>query len=144
VTGNQRVGERAIRRVAGFPEGERFSPERMERSAKRLRDTGAFRSVAMVEAQTLEPGAVMPVTATLVEELPRRFGFGAEIDSSDGLSVSGFWLHRNLFGGAERLRIDVEATGVGADLGSQSEGFDGVSFSFNTTFVRPATPRRGG
>ena len=31
-------------------------------------------------------------------------GFGAEISSLDGAGVSGFWLHRNLFGGAERLR----------------------------------------
>ena len=33
-------------------------------------------------------------------------GFGAEVSSTDGAMLSGFWMHRNLFGGAERLRID--------------------------------------
>lgn len=140
VTGNRNVREDAIRRIAGFPEGERFSPARMERSANRLRDTGAFRSVAMTEAPDLQPGAVMPVTTTVVEELPRRFGFGAEIDSSDGFGLTAFWLHRNLFGGAESLRFDGEIAGVGADLADGgSEGFEGENFSLDVRFVRPAT-----
>lgn len=140
VTGNENVRESAIRRIAGFPEGERFSPARMEQSAKRLRDTGAFRSVSMVEANDLQPGAVMPVTATIIEQLPRRFGFGAEIDSSDGLKASAYWMHRNLFGGAEQLRVDGEIEGIGADLGGgQSDGFAGQDFTFGVSFVRPAT-----
>ena len=136
VTGNSAVRESAIRRIAGFPAGEDFSPERLEQSARRLRDTGAFRSVAMVEAEDLEPGALLPITATVAEEAPRRFGFGAEIDSTEGLQLSGFWLHRNFLGGAERLRFDAVVSGIG---GLTDGDYAGVDFNLSTTFRRPAT-----
>lgn len=132
VTGNRGVRESAIRRIAGFPEGKRFSPEQLQRSARRLRRTNAFRSVALSEAQELQPGAVLPVTATVVEMPPRRFGFGAEYDTSDGATISGFWLHRNILGGAERLRFDAEISGIGGDNG-------GTDYSFGVSFTRPAT-----
>src|SRR5690606_7478605 len=102
------------------------------------RDTGAFRSVAMVEAEDLQPGDVLPITTTVIEELPRRFGFGAEIDSSDGVGVSAFWLHRNFLGGAEQFRVDAEATGLGGFV-EDNVGFEGVDYSFGVSFTRPAT-----
>jgi translocation and assembly module TamA len=139
VVGNEQVREGAIRRIAGFPEGERFSPERMERSARRLRDTGAFRSVALSEAEDLQPGDVLPITATVVEEEPRRFGFGAEYDSSDGALLSAFWLHRNLLGGAERLRFDAQVGGVGSRREEGEFNQDGIDASLGVAFTRPAT-----
>jgi len=45
----------------------------------------------------------LDIEATLTDAKPRRFGFGAELSSLEGLAVTGFWLHRNLLGGAERL-----------------------------------------
>ena len=136
VSGNQRVREDAIRRIAGFPEGRDFRPARLEQSARRLRDTGAFRSVAMVEAEDLQPGAVLPITATVVEAQPRRFGFGAEIETSDGLQLTAFWLHRNLLGGAERFRVDAAVSGIGGQTEGDSGGID---FNLGTSFIRPAT-----
>ena len=44
-----------IRAIAGLPTGETFSPAAMEKSANRLRRTGAFRSVRLTEAE--EPNA---------------------------------------------------------------------------------------
>lgn len=76
-----------------------FSPDDLDESARRLRRAGAFSSVAMQEADRLGPGNTMDITATVVESLPRRFGFGAEVSSSDGVNLNGYWMHRNLFGG---------------------------------------------
>ncbi len=109
-----------IKRIAGLPEGEVFSPETLERVATRLRRTGTFSSVRLDEAETLGPGDRMDIGLSVVDEAPRRFGFGAEIASSEGLEVSGFWLHRNLFGGAERFRFDA---GI-SDIGGQTGGID--------------------
>lgn len=139
VTGNDGVRQDAIRRIAGFPEGERFSPERMERSARRLRDTGAFRSVSLTEAEDLQPGDVLPMTVTVVEERPRRFGFGAEYDTSEGARLTAFWLHRNLLGGAERLRFDALVGGVGSNREEGEFNQDGIDFAFGAAFTRPAT-----
>ena len=119
-----------VREIAGLPEGQRFSPDALDRTVERLRRTGAFSSVT-VEEQPARAGEV-PIALTLVDAKPRRIGAGAEVASSDGVSLSGFWMHRNLRGGAERLRFDVEAD----NLASQSSGEDA---RIATRFERPAT-----
>ena len=132
VTGAERVRESAIRRIADFPVGQRFSPERLEVSAQRLRRTGAFRSVATVEAEELDAGDELDIAVRLVEEEPRRFGFGAEVSTVEGLRLTAFWLHRNLLGGAERLRLEGEVAGIGGATG-------GIDYVFGADFLRPAT-----
>jgi translocation and assembly module TamA len=110
-----------IARIAGLPTGERFSPAALDAATERLRRTGAFASVALEEAETLGPGGEMDIALSVVDEEPRRFGFGLEFATLEGASVSGFWLHRNLLGGAERLRIDAEV----ADIDGTLSGMDG-------------------
>jgi translocation and assembly module TamA len=131
VDGAERMQERRIIKIAGLPEGKVFSPQELERAANRLRRTGVFRSVALTEGDVRAPDLV-PITATVVEELPRRYSFGAEIASQEGLSLTGFWLHRNLLGGAERLRIEGEINNIGAQN-------SGVDYSLGVTLDRPAT-----
>ncbi len=130
--GQQRMRERRIRAIAGYPEGEVFDPEAIKTSADRLRRTGVFRSVSLTEDDGIISPDLQGVTATLVEEKRRRYSFGAEIGSSEGAKLSGYWLHRNLFGGAERLRIDGEV----ANIGAQNSGID---YSLGATLERPAT-----
>ncbi len=117
VTGNENVRESAIRRIAGLPVGEVYSPAELEAAARRLRQTGAFDSVALREAESIGPNATLPIEAQIAESLPRRLGFGLELSSVEGLKVSGYWLHRNFFGGAERLRFDGEVEGIGGGTG---------------------------
>jgi translocation and assembly module TamA len=69
---------------------------------------------------------------TLVEEAPRRFGFGAEISSVEGLALTGYWFHRNIFGGAERLRFDAEVRGIEGSSG-------GIDYRLAASFARPGT-----
>ena len=123
-----------IRAIAGLRTGEVFSPEALEQVARRLRRTGAFSSVALGEAEILRPGNLMDISLEVVDEKPRRFGFGAEMSSFEGLMLSGFWLHRNLFGGGERFRIDAEVGGIGGDSG-------GVDYSLDARLDIPATFR---
>ncbi|GFE50011.1 outer membrane protein assembly factor [Roseobacter cerasinus] len=132
VTGNNAVRGARILEIAGLPVGTVYSPEELERATARLRRTGAFRSVAMLEAETPTAEGTLPITARVNEEKPRRFGFGAEVSTVEGVSVSAFWMHRNLFGGAERLRLDAEIEGIGGDTG-------GTDFRLGARFERPAT-----
>lgn len=132
VSGNKAVRTERIIDIAGLPEGEVYSPEELRLAAGRLRRTGAFSAVALIEADNIGPNATLPVTAQVVEALPRRFGYGAELGSLDGLTLSAFWLHRNLFGGAERLRIAGEVSGIGGNSG-------GEDYSLSARFERPAT-----
>jgi translocation and assembly module TamA len=132
VEGQDRMREDRIRAIAGFPEGEVFDPAALARSADRLRRAGVFRSVTLTEADTPGPGGTLDIETQLIEELPRRYGYGGEIASSDGLDLSAYWMHRNLFGGAERLRVE----GTGTNIGS---GDSGTDYSLGVTLDRPAT-----
>ncbi|WP_428928108.1 autotransporter assembly complex protein TamA [Marinibacterium sp. SX1] len=120
VKGNQDVRTDAILRIAGYPEGEQFDPEELDKVRSRLRRTGAFSSVAVQEADTPNADDTLDIGITVGEQLKRRFSFGIEIESDDGITLSGEWIHRNLFGGAERLKIEAE---TGTDY--SDGGFDG-------------------
>ncbi len=107
------VTQEAIRRIAGFPTGEEFSPEKARRSASRLRRTGAFSSVALTEAETPNADNSLDFDIAVIDAKPRRLQFGAEIASTQGLEASFKWIHRNLFGGAERLTFDSRIRNIG-------------------------------
>lgn len=132
ITGQQRMRERRIRQIAGLPEGEVFTPEALRRSAERLRRTGVFRSVTLTEAADITDPDLLGITAAVVEDKPRRYSLGAEIASFEGLELSGAWIHRNLFGGAERLTLD----GAISNIGAQSSGID---YKLGVRLDRPAT-----
>ncbi len=132
ITGEQRMRERRIRKIAGLPEGEVFSPEELRLAAERLRRTGVFRSVTLTEDDTITAPDLLGITATVAEEKTRRYSIGAEVASLEGVTLSGFWLHRNLLGGAERFKIDGEI----ANIGAQNSGVD---YSLGVTIDRPAT-----
>jgi len=130
-------GESAVRRariieIAGLPTGEVYSQEELDLSATRLRRTGAFSSVAMIEADQIVAPDVLPITAQIADVPPRRFGFGAELSSLEGVTLSSYWLHRNLLGGAESLRIEGEVAGIGGSSG-------GTDYRLSARFKRPAT-----
>ncbi|EPX84687.1 autotransporter secretion outer membrane protein TamA [Rubellimicrobium thermophilum DSM 16684] len=137
VSGNARVRTDRILAIAGIPTGARFDPDELDRAAARLRRSGAFNAVALVESETWTPELTLPIAIQTTEALPRRFGFGAEISSADGLSANAFWLHRNLLGGAERLRIEGEIANIeGGALGLSGGGAD---YALGASFARPAT-----
>ncbi len=132
IQGAKNVRQDRIRRIAGLRRGKQFSPGEVERAAKRLRATGTFRSVALSEEEVVAPDGTMDITAQLVEEKPRRFGFGAEISSLEGAALSAYWLHRNIFGGAERLRFDGSIGGLGSST-------SGIDYRLAAHFSRPGT-----
>lgn len=132
VSGNQRLTERRLRKIAGFPEGQRFDPEELDRVRARLRRSGVFSAITLQEADDIGPGDTLDVDLTVIEQAPRRVGFGFEISSTDGFQGSAYWMHRNLLGGGERLRIDGRIT----DIGSQTSGRDD---ELRIRLDRPAT-----
>ncbi len=132
IRGESDVREQRILDIAGLPVGEVFSPEEIRLATERLRRTGAFSAVALTEAEQIGPGDTLPITAQITDAPKRRIGFGAELSTLEGLGLSAFWLHRNLLGGAERLRFDAEVEGIGGNSG-------GTDYKLGVRFERPAT-----
>lgn len=132
ISGNEDVRTERIRAIAGLPTGEVFHPEEIDRSTRRLRRTEAFSAVALREAESAGPDDTLDIEATVSEAPPRRIGFGAELSSVEGATLSAYWLHRNLLGGAERFRIEGEVSGIDG-------GAEGIDYRLRTEFRRPAT-----
>ncbi len=130
--GDTGVRPERLRQIAGFPEGAVFSPDDLDRVTSRLRRTGVFSAVALDEAEAANPDGTLDITATLADRLPRRFGAGVEISSTEGASLSAYWMHRNLLGGAERLRFDAEIGGIAGESG-------GIDYALGARLTRPAT-----
>lgn len=142
IAGNEAVRTDRIREITGLPVGTVYSPQELDRAGVRLRRSGAFSAVALTLSETDGPDGTIPVTVQVVEDAPRRIGFGAEYSTLDGISLSAFWLHRNFFGGAERLRIEAEIADIDALVdGEVSQGEDGVDYRIALAFSRPATFR---
>ncbi|SMX33851.1 autotransporter assembly complex protein TamA [Octadecabacter ascidiaceicola] len=133
VTGNEAVRTERVLAIAGLPTST-FDPAMITRAEANLRRTGAFSSAAITEG-TAPDGTTLPLTLSVVEQTPRRIGAGIEYSTVSGLTLSGFWLHRNLLGGAERFRVDAEVTGLTGSTG-------GIDYALGATFLRPATFRQ--
>jgi translocation and assembly module TamA len=133
VTGNDSVRADRVLAIAGLPTGT-FDPAAIVRAEANLRRTGAFTSAAIIEGDAAV-GSTLPMTIAVVEQTPRRIGAGVEYSTVSGLTLSGYWLHRNLLGGAERFRVDGEITGL-------SGGTGGIDYSLGASYLRPATFRQ--
>ncbi|WP_233253372.1 autotransporter assembly complex protein TamA [Paracoccus binzhouensis] len=131
IRGYQRMNPRRLRKIAGFPEGERFDPEKLEDVRKRLRRSGVFSAITLTEADYIGPGNTLDVDLLVVEQKLRRLGAGFEYSNTDGLSLTGYWINRNLFRGGERLRVDASISDIGGDTGRD--------YSLGVRVDRPAT-----
>jgi translocation and assembly module TamA len=131
VTGADRMRVARIVKIAGLTPGLRYSSEALNRAADRLRRSGVFSSVTLTEDTAVTPPDTLGITAQVVEARLHRYSFGAEVSSLDGAKLTGSWLHRDLFGGGERLTI----TGEIANIGAQSSGMD---YDLGATLDLPA------
>ena len=129
--GNKRLSDRRLHKIAGFPEGARFDPEELEDVRKRLRRSGIFSGITLTEADYVSPGNTLDVDLMVTEQKLRRLGAGFEYSNTNGLSLTGYWINRNLFRGGERLRIDAEVEDIGGDTG--------LDYLLGLRIDRPAT-----
>lgn len=132
ITGQDRMRQGRIRKIAGLPEGQVFDPRDLSKAVERLRRTGIFSSVTLTEDEVITAPGQLGITLAVSEEKLRRYSFGAEIASFDGLNLNGTWLHRNLLGGGERLEIKGNITNIGAQA-------SGIDYALGLRLDRPAT-----
>jgi translocation and assembly module TamA len=136
VVGTARMDPQFIAWMTGLTPDKEYDPDDIEKAKKRLGRMEVFRAMSFEEAETIEPDGSLPMTLNVQERKPRRFGFGAEYSTIDGFGVTGYWMHRNLFGKGENLRFDAKISGIG---GSQDNSFSPQNYSYllGGTFKKP-------
>ena len=123
VRGTERMIPSFVAAQTGLKRGEEFDPDDLERAQDRLARLQVFRTIRLIEDAPVGPDGLLPIEVVVDERPLRRIGVGATLSNIDGLGAETFFLHRNLFGRAERLRLNAEVAGIGTD-GSDVEDFD--------------------
>lgn len=110
--GLDRTRESFLAKRIPFKAGEQYTPVRIDELRDDMLKRGIFSSVKVSQAPQLDAQGQLPVTIEVVERAPRTIGFGASYATSEGFGANAYWQHRNLFGGAETLRLTAEVAGL--------------------------------
>lgn len=131
VSGAQDVDAAFIARQANVPVGRQYSPEEIERIRENLTRLEAFQSVRVVLGDEITPDGHIPLLIEVRERKPRFIGFGAAYSTTEGASLNAYWGHRNLFGRAERLRIEGTVSRL------LDNDVDDLQYAVTATFEKP-------
>lgn len=85
--------------------GAPYASTAIEETRKALLDKGLFSQIRITPID--QPGAdrQIPITIALTERARHSVGIGASYNTSLGFGTRAYWENRNLFGGAENLRV---------------------------------------
>jgi translocation and assembly module TamA len=131
VEGAERMDPGFVAWMTSLHPGREFDPDDIERARTRLSRLDVFRSLRIEEAEEIGQDGSLPISVIVQERALRRFGVGGTYSTVDGLGLETYWLHRNLFGRAERLRLEGRVGGI--------NGVDPEDFTYRAgaTFTRP-------
>ena len=132
VSGTDRMDADFVAQQTGLVAGEEYDPDDIKRAQKRLSRLDVFRAMRVEAATAIGADGVLPIAVTVEEQPQRRYGVGATYSSVDGIGLEAFHLWRNLFGRAERLRLDAKLAGINVPVDTAE--FD---YAFGGTFTKP-------
>lgn len=105
ISNEGRTKDDYVRALAKFKPGDPYDRSKADATVSELRKTGLFDRVTLDAVDT--PGDTVPQRLTLTERPHRSVGVGARWSSDQGAGVTTFWEHRNFFGAAEKLHLDL-------------------------------------
>lgn len=132
VEGTERIDPQFLAWMTGLKEGEEYDPDDLDRASKRLGRLDVFRAMRFQEAEEIRSDGFLPISLVVQERLPRRFGIGGSYSTLDGAGFEAYWMHRNLFGKAERLRLEAKIAGIGETLKPED-----LTYRLGATFTKP-------
>ncbi|TPJ51955.1 autotransporter assembly complex family protein [Mesorhizobium sp. B2-6-4] len=128
VEGTEKVDRDFTEYMTGLKRGRQYSPQEIDDARDRLLALEVFNSVTFKEADKLDAEGNIPIGVQVSERKPRYFGLGGTFSNTEGLGLEGYWGHRNLFGRAEKLRIDGAISGIGSNDLSELNYNAGIMF----------------
>jgi translocation and assembly module TamA len=132
VEGTENVDNDFTGTMAGLERGRTYSPEEVDDARDRLLSLGVFNSVSVTTPDELAADGSIPVDVQVSERKHRFFGVGATYSNTEGLGIEGYWGHRNLFGRAERLRIEGSISRIG-----DTTQFGKLNYNAGIMFEKP-------
>jgi len=106
VSGQSNVDPKVVRSMIYIEPGDPYSPAAVAASRKSVLKLPAISSVRMREPNRLDANGQLPIDAEVTDRKPHVVGLSARYSTLDGPATRAYWQHRNLFGGAESLRLE--------------------------------------
>ncbi|MFC5083986.1 autotransporter assembly complex protein TamA [Microvirga arabica] len=142
VQGAENVDPAVVRSFIYTEPGDPYSPAELASMRKSISQIEALGSVRIREAETLDAYGNLPLFVELTERPLRVIGASAQYSTTDGPALRAYWAHRNLFGGAERLRLEGNLFYLTEDGGrpDDDDDFDWSDLGgrFRASFLKPA------
>lgn len=144
VSGTKQVDPAVVRSFIYAESGDPYSRRAMADIRRSVARIEALGGVRVREGTELESRGSLPVDVEVTERPLRVIGGSLRYSTIDGPALKAYWAHRNLFGGAERLRIDGDLfyfTGPqNWPGGSNRPGFnsDDIGGRLSASFLKPA------
>ncbi len=88
--------------------GDPYSPKAIDDARRSLREIPAVGGVRIIESKTLDAYGRLPYEVDIEDRLPYAVGASAKYSTTNGPAGQVYWEDRNVFGGAERLRLQAD------------------------------------
>jgi translocation and assembly module TamA len=142
VSGLTSVDPAPVRSFIYTQPGDPYSPAAVEGIRRSLSKVEILGGVRIREAETLDANGNLPLFVELTERKPRAIGASAAYSTVDGPELRAYWAHRNLFGGAETLRLEGSLFYATPSAGSDNRSLrdfsrDDLGGRFSASFVKP-------
>ncbi|WP_243368827.1 autotransporter assembly complex protein TamA [Microvirga solisilvae] len=144
VRGAENVDPAVVRSFIYTDPGDPYSPATLTSMRKSILNVEALSSVRIREGETLDAYGNLPLFVDITERPPRVIGASVQYSTTDGPALRAYWAHRNLFGGAERLRFEgnifylTENGGRLNDDDAEDFSWDDLGGRFRASFLKPA------
>lgn len=134
--GSESVDMVFLQRRVPFKQGEPYDPEKVKKLRDRVGALGVFSAVRVKSAPELDANGELPIAVELKDRAPRTIGFGAGYETRRGFAISGYWIHRNLFGQAESVKLSAELNNIGRG-GVDGRSLANTGFAVSAAFLKP-------
>ena len=88
--------------------GDPYTPKAEADAKQSIAEIPAVGGVRVTEADKLDANGQLPLTIGVTDRLPYAVGASAKYSTTEGPAAQTYWEDRNLFGGAERLRLSAD------------------------------------
>jgi translocation and assembly module TamA len=145
LTGPEGFDPAIVRSFIYLEPGEPYSPKALADTRRSITSIPAVGSVRIREADKLDAHGNLPIFVDVGDRNRNLAGFTAGYSNVDGPTANGYYENRNLFGGAESLRLGADLFYAPPVYGIVTDGFGGPNYSdkglgvrFKASFMKPA------
>jgi translocation and assembly module TamA len=122
--------------------GDPYSPKALADAKTTIREIPAVGSVRVTEANQLNAQGQLPYQIDVTDRAQHAIGASAAFSTIDGPNSQVYWEDRNLFGGAERLRLEGDLLYAPPNDGVINQyghfGPADLGWRFSASFLKPA------